>query len=238
MTAAPDASAIRPTVAVWYRGTPAGVPVADELARIRATGFTAVMWPGRDADRTRALARLAGELSLAVVTPGEASLEPTRWLDVKVAEAALEVLPAQVWLAIGRGARLVSFDAGTAIGSGLEDAEGGRAPWVAPALAIARVIDANAELIGQLRPAGVEAREASGRLMLLDAGRAWVLIAANPGREAAPLTAAFPKSIPYGPWINLVDGSDMAMVSLPSHHEYRATLPSGNARVYVVDKVR
>jgi hypothetical protein len=42
--------------------------------------------------------------------------------------------------------------------------------------------------------------------------------------------------VPFGPWVSLIDGTDMAMIVRHGHHEYRARLAAGEARVYVIDK--
>ena len=60
--------------------------------------------------------------------------------------------PARAWRAIARGARVLSFDHGETYGTGRPVAGGQTPPWVAPAVAIARQLSANARLVDQLRP--------------------------------------------------------------------------------------
>ena len=66
--AAPQSSA--PTVHVWYRGVPAGVPRQDDLAVIRAHGFGGVVWPDVYADAMRDIARMASIVDLGVMMRG------------------------------------------------------------------------------------------------------------------------------------------------------------------------
>lgn len=239
---AATAPAAGPVLGVWYRGTPAGVPVQDELALIRAFGFSAIVWPWSDPAHVPELARLADLVGLEVVTLDEAARGDRRWYDRKIREGASPLTAADIWTAVSDGARLVTVDAGAPVGAGLRAASGAPAPWVAVAQGAARQFQSNAGVLGQLQPGPaieiVAGTESSCRLTLFEAGRAWVIIAANSAPTAASMLARLPRSIPYGPWIDLLDGSDMAMVSLPSHHEYRAMLPPGAARVYVIDKVR
>ena len=233
-----------PRVAIWYGGTPAGVPVQDELALVRAMGFSAIVWPGANAERTRELERMAAVVGLAVITPAEAGREPGRWHDEAPAGASLALMQARVWLAIADGARVVTFDGRTPTGAGIVDGSGKPASWVATALAINRQITANLELFGRLTPAadidvGIDVSPGSAaRVALLDGGRAWVLVAANPAPVGSAVVARFPKAVPYGPWVSLIDGSEMVMRDLPGHREYQVTLEAGAARVYVVDKVQ
>ena len=51
---APAPQPVTPLVSIWYRGTPAGNPRADDLSVIRALGFGGVTWP---ADQTKGLVR-------------------------------------------------------------------------------------------------------------------------------------------------------------------------------------
>ncbi len=238
--AAATPAAPGPVLAVWYRGTPAGVPVQDELALIRAFGFSAIVWPWSEPARVLDLARLADLVGLEVVTPDAAARGDRRWYDRKILEGASPLTAADIWAAVSDGVRLVTIDAGAPVGAGLRDASGAPASWVAVAQGAARQFQSNAEILRQLQPGPaieiVAGTESPNRLRLFEADRAWVFVAANPTSAAASTVARFPKSIPYGPWIDLLDGSNMAMISLPSHHEYRAMLPPGGAHVYVIDR--
>ena len=79
-----------PVVSIWYRGT-GGVPRQDDLAAIRARGFTGVTWPASQSAHAAELQRLASGLGLSVsiqtapvhLTPAAASRPPER-VDVVV----------------------------------------------------------------------------------------------------------------------------------------------------------
>lgn len=231
------AQTMRPGVCIWYRGTPAGIPIQDELAFIRALGFGAVVWPYDDAARRRDLERMADLVGLQVLASADAERSAGQWFHVTVAGESASLLPAQSWLAIAGGARLLSVDSGAPSGAGLRDSTGTLAPWVRPVQGLARQIEANAELIGRLRPGpSIDVEADAVRVVLLDGGRAWVLVAANPSTTSQAAIARIPRTVPYGPWVSLIDGTNMAMADRPSGHEYRVTLPAGGAEVYVIDK--
>jgi hypothetical protein len=226
-----------PVVGVFYRGTPAGVPVQDELALVRALGFGAVVWPFDDPARARELARMTGLVGLRVLSPRDAERDDRRSRIMPVPAGEAPGLPALAWLAIAAGARTLLLDAGTPTGAGFQDGAGRPAPWLQDAQALARQIDANAELIGRLAQGPSIDVDAGGtRVVLLDGGRAWVLIAANPSPAPQAALARVPNDVPFGPWVSLIDGTDMAMIVRRGYHEYRAALAAGEARVYVIDK--
>jgi hypothetical protein len=231
---------VEPLVALRYRGTPAGVPVQDELALLRALGFPAVVWAGGGEAPSRQVDRLAGVVGLRVIPAEDPPGSPGRRLTIDLTRESATLLPARAWAAMADGVRLIEIDAGAATGAGVHDAAGDLLPWVRPALALARQVEANGELIARLRPGPAFASPAGStspaRIWLLDAGRAWVLIAANPAATPSRVAADLPRSVSYGPWVSLVDGHDMSMLVRPAAHEYRATLQGGEARVYVIDK--
>jgi hypothetical protein len=228
---------MRPGVCIWYRGTPAGVPIQDELAFVRALGFGAVVWPFDDAARRRDLERMADLVGLRVLASADADRSAGQWFPMTIAGESATLLPARGWLAIAQGARVLSVDAGVPTGAGLRDSAGTLARWVRPVQALARQIEANAELIGRLRPGPPIVVDADAvRVVLLDGGPAWMLVAANPSTTTQSATARMPKTVPYGPWLSLIDGTNMAMIDRPSDREYRVTLPAGSAQVYVIDK--
>jgi hypothetical protein len=93
--AAPKAS-IDPVVAVWYRGTPAGTPRQDDLAAIRAQGFTGVTWPANQTARVEDLRRMAGSVGLvvslqpaSVPLTASSALKPGDRVDVIVSVVAI-----------------------------------------------------------------------------------------------------------------------------------------------------
>ena len=111
-----------PIVSVWYRGTPPGTPVQDELAAIRALGFTSVTCPASQAAGVAELRRQAALVSLAVdvrapKTPLtiESSRSPEMVTDVLVPSLPPPLLAATVWRAIAHGEKLVERS-GPAIG--------------------------------------------------------------------------------------------------------------------------
>ncbi|HUF48225.1 MAG TPA: hypothetical protein VMM93_10445 [Vicinamibacterales bacterium] len=231
---------IEPVVAIWYRGTPAGVPVQDELALLRALGFSAVVWGDEQTASAREVDRLADMLGLRVVRLGDTARTLGRTLALDLVPDPVGTMPARAWLALAGGVRLITIDAGAATGAGLHDAAGTPAPWVRVAVVLSRQVDANGELLARLRPGPAIVQRADSpspaRAVLLDAGRAWVLVVANPSTLAAGLVADLPRAVPFGPWVSLIDGHDMSMLVRPDVHEYRASLAAGEARVYVIDK--
>jgi len=236
LRAAPVQPTVRASVGIWYRGTPAGVPTQDDLALIRALGFGTVVWPFDDPRGRRDLDRMAELVSLRVVDP-DGGRSAARSFVLRVATIDPARLPALAWSAVADGARLLLFDGGAPAGSGLEDEAGRPAAWVGPAQRLARQVEANAELIGRLAPGlPVDVEAVGSRIALFESGPAWVWVAINPTAAAEAVVARVPRLVPYGPWVSLVDGTDMAMIVRTDHHEYRTTLDAGEARVYVIDK--
>jgi hypothetical protein len=227
----------RAVVGIWYRGTPAGVPLQNELALVRALDFGAVVWPFQDPVRRLALDQMAGLVGLRVLSPTDAGRDGGATRVIRVSGGDIATLPARAWLMIAGGARILLLDAGVESGAGLEDPAGRPAPWVRSAQALARQVEANAELIGRLAPGPrIDVDASHAHVVLLDGDPAWVLVAANPSAAAQPVVARVPRMVPFGPWVSLLDGTDMAMIVRSGHHEYRATLAAGEARVYVIDK--
>ena len=71
-------SASLPVASLWYRGTPPGTPRADDLAAIRAIGFTSVTWPQAYTEGAAELRRLTEIVGLAVVIRIEPALLTAR----------------------------------------------------------------------------------------------------------------------------------------------------------------
>lgn len=241
----------RTTASLWYRGLPAGVPRQVDLDAIGAAGFTAVTWPTQHVSGALELRRMADRASLKVVirtvpvplTPVSALGADTH-VDIAVAHTPVALFPALAWRAVAHGARVVSFDAGVAEGTGLWS-EAGQAPvWAAPASAVARQIAINATLVDTLSagPAvRVDPQVESLDVVLLDAPRSWVLVVTNTaGAGAAPAdTYAFmPPGVPSAEWLNLFDGSTIGMSSRSTGARWHVVLGAGDARVYVIDKVK
>jgi len=226
-----------PIVAVAYRGTPAGVPRADELAAIRALGFTGVSWPQSGTAGLAELSRLAASLDIAVVgAPG---------VLIKV-DRAVPDLQAVLWRAIARGAKVITLDAGRSAGAGLADGKGNRLPWTRTASTFASQLAASPRLYMNLKrgpavtivsppPAG-PAGPAGVEVALLDGGRAWVLIATSTARAQVRAVAQLPLGVPPALWLSLLDGSMMSMLKQPAGPRWTFTIGPGAALVYVIDK--
>jgi hypothetical protein len=242
-----ESSPAEPVVAVWYRGTPAGTPRQDDLAAIRAQGFTGVTWPAGQTSRVDELRRIAGSLGLAVTVQAApvpltaaSALRPTDRVDVDVTRLAADGIPALVWRAVGHGARTIAFDSGSQAGAPLTDATGRPLPWVGAASAIARQLTFNARLFLDARagpriaiqppaPAGVD-------VVLLETGRAWMLIATNTSNARATTVAELPAAVPPALWTSLLDGSGLSMLSRPSGPRWTFELAAGEAAIWVIDK--
>ncbi len=227
--AVPQADTL-PVVSVWYRGTPPGVPKLDDLAAIRAAGFTGVTWPSGQTAGQADLKRMAASVDLAVVTGPD--------LTVPVS-AAVPSFNATVWRAIAHGTRVISFDPGQKAGTGFTGGTGERLPWVRPAAAIAAQVSANPGFIASLRPGPAVTVEPAPRgveVLLLDAGRAWVLVATSTAPGPQTVVARLPAAVPYALWVSLLDGGTMSMLRQSSGPRWTFTIAAGDALVYVIDK--
>jgi hypothetical protein len=235
-----------PPVAVWYRGVPAGVPRQNDLAAIRALGFSAIAWPAdfgaalSDVTRMAAVADLQVEVRASPhALTAEGAFAPPMSIDVSVAPAAVPTFTALTWRAVAHGARRVAFDAGSPTGAGLDDAN---AAWVRPAASLARQLASNTTLFAALRdmPPLVVESPPNSRLdvVLRQTDRAWVLIATNLGPAPQRVVARLPAEVPSALWVSLMDGDAMSMLSLPGGPRWTVDLAAGEARAYVIDKVR
>jgi hypothetical protein len=235
-----------PVVAVWYRGVPAGEPRQDDLAVIRALGFRGVAWPAAQATGLATLTRLATAVDLTVVARGgpvrlspETALRPAETVDVLLDRTPAGHIPALAWRAVAHGARVICFDAGHRTGAGVSDAAGAAPAWLKPAQALSRQIASNSALIRTARPGPapiVDRQAPDPDVVLLDGGRAWLVIATNTSDRRAEAIVRLPRIVPYAIWVSLIDGSDLAMRSQPAGPEWRLDLEPGGARVYVIDK--
>jgi hypothetical protein len=234
-------SAAEPVVAVWYRGTPTGTPRIDDLAAIKAAGFEAVTWPSGDARSVADVSRLAQRVGLLVVIhPQGAAASLESRLTIDVTHLGASEIPAVAWRAVADGVRTISFDPGAGEGAGLDRRDGQRHPWVGAAVALARQLSANAELVDGLRRAGaprfLSLRPTALDVQLLEGVRAWVIIATNAGRTAVGAALELPKGVPYAIWVSLLDASTIAMVDRPEGARWKFELAAGAAAVYVIDK--
>jgi hypothetical protein len=236
-----------PAASVWYRGEPTGVPRAEDLAAIHEHGFTGVTWPQSKAHAVATLQPLADAEGLTVVVRSDASaLTPTSALkaservDVRVTGNWAMATAPITWRAIAHGARWISFDAGLPAGTGLPDRPGGRAAWAA-AEAIARQLRVNRLLFAQLHDGPrvvVDApRPASLDIVLLEAQKSWVIIATNGSGNRTRAVAHLPATVPYAQWLNLIEGSTLAMLNEPSGPRWNLDLEGWGVGIYLIDKV-
>jgi hypothetical protein len=240
-------AAVEPVISVWYRGAPAGVPRQDDLALIRARGFSAVTWPERQQDGLDDLRRMAGTVGLRVILrgrqvlldPADADAAPIE-ADVRTGDVEADEILALIWRAVAHGTRVVSFDPGQPSGAGLTGADGETMPWVAPAVRLARHLSSNAEFISRLKPGPepttMRAPPRGFDTVLLDGGRAWVLVATNLSAEPMSTIVRLPAGVPYGLWINLLDGTEMSMLSTSEGPRWSVALPPRGVVVYAIDK--
>jgi hypothetical protein len=234
------------SVSIWYRGQPTGTPRADELAVIRALGFSGVTWPAELERGRPALEALAATAGLQVTTadaslplrPGVSFDKPR--LDLRITAANRDAVAAIVWRAVAHGTRTVAFDAGSPAGHGLERPDGSLHSWVRSALDVARQFAANDRLFASLQPGpGVTltpAALAGVDITMLDAGRAWLVIATNSSPAERRGRARLPSGVPYAIWVEMLDGSTLAMVGEPAGPLWPFTLPPRSARLYLTDK--
>lgn len=248
LTLLPTAASAQVLASVWYRGLPSGVPRFVDLEAIRANGFNAVTWPLQHVSGAMELQRMASRLGLTVVVRSESvpltfplSITGEPKVDLLVTRTPRGEWTALLWRAVAHGARVVSFDAGLAEGTGLWN-ESGTPEWVPVAAALAHQLTANGSLVGSLRrgPAvTVETPDEALDLSLLENNRAWVIIATNASTEAGrtvDTSATFPTDVPNAEWLNLFDGSMMSMLHRATGSRWRVRLGPGEAKVFVIDK--
>ena len=231
ITTQPGRAGQAPIVAVWYRGTPPGVPKLDDLAALRTAGFAGVRWPADQSSGLAQLVRLAASVDLAVVTIGG--------LDVAVATDA-STPTAVIWRALAHGVRVIAIDPGQKAGTGLTDRRGVRRPWVRPAAATANQVSANQRLLAEMQPGPAVTMASPAprglEVLLLDGGRGWVLVATNTSRAEVRAVAQLPPGVPAALWVSLLDGSMMSMLRQSAGARWTFTIGAGEALVYVIDK--
>jgi hypothetical protein len=238
---------VAPVASLWYRGTPDGVPLQDDLAAIRAVGFTSVAWPIRSARAVPDLQRMAGVVGLAVMLrtdPRPLTIDRSRTpgvqIDVNVKQVPARLMPAVIWRAVAHGARDVAFDPAAEAGPGL-GAPGAPVPdWLPVAVGLARQFSANASLFAALTPGPdvvIESPRAdTSDVVLLETDRTWVLIATNTASTQARLVSRMPPLVPPALWVSLLDGEAMSMLDEPGGARWTVDLAAGAAAAYVIDK--
>jgi hypothetical protein len=234
---------VDPLVSIRY-GRDGSLPALNQLAAIKAVGFDAVAWPaGRPAElpEVRRQASIVG-LSVVVLAPpthltARGARRPGKHVDVAVGQADPRTTVPLVWRAVAHGARSIAFDPGRETVSA---ADGGAAAWVAPAVGISRQLSANRRLVDALTP-GPALRIDSARggdldVVLLDGGRAWVIVATNLSASRASARVTFPKGVPSGLWASWLDDSAMSMLYQPTGPVWSVELDGWGVKVYFVDK--
>ncbi len=240
----------RTLASIWYRGKPAGVPRQMDLDAIALAGFSAVTWPMVQVDGAMELRRMAESAELQVVIRSEpfpltieSALRPDTYVDILVPQTPVPQYPTLMWRAVAHGARVISFDIGAADGNALLDQAGRPASWVAPVSAVARDLVRHATMVDVLTagPAvRVEPQAPGLDVTLLDARRSWVLIATNlspTGTPPADTYAYLPRPVLPAEWLNLLDGSTIAMLRRPTDVRWHVVLGPGDVRVYVIGKI-
>src|SRR5688572_28076967 len=246
----PAALQTRTRASLWYRGMPAGEPRQGDLDAISAAGFSAVTWPTLFVSRALDLRRMAERAGLEVVIrtepvpiTAESALKADLYVDILVPRTVVRLYPALLWRSVAHGARIISFDAGVKEGSGLLDSAGKPAPWVGGASAVARQLALNAVMVDTFTPGpALKIDPAADGLdvVLIDAVRSWVLIATNtaaPGTPPADTYVFLPRPVPPAEWLNLFDGSTIAMLKQPTGPRWHIVLGPGDVRVYAIGKI-
>jgi hypothetical protein len=250
LAASPAAVQTRTRASLWYRGMPAGEPRQVDLDAISAAGFSAVTWPTLYVSRALDLRRMAERAGLEVVirtdpipiTP-DSALRGEPYVDILIPRTAERLYPSLVWRAIAHGSRIVSFDAGLKEGSGLQDAAGKPPAWVPGVSAVAHQLAVNAVMVDTFKKGPdvkVDPPVPGLDVALIDAVRSWVVIATNTTEPKAPPadTHAFlPKGVPPAEWLNLFDGTTIAMLRQATGPRWHVVLGPGDVRVYVISKI-
>ena len=246
---------VQPLISVWYRGTPPGTPVAEELSVIRALGFGGVVWPGRQSGRAaggstassiEALTDAAGlKLAYAAVpqpaTP-QSVLKPPARVDVVASDTNPGIMTALAWRAVAHGARELAFDGHADHGAGLENPDRSLKPWAHAAMDVARQFSTNERFVVALAPGPglITTPDLSPALdvSMLDTGRSWVVIATNTSSAPVTATVRLPDGTPYAIWLDMLDGSTLAMNGAAAGPRWDLKLAAYSARVYMIEKVK
>lgn len=236
------AAGAEPVVAVWYRGSPAGQPNADDLARIRARGFSWIVWPSTYDSALEELRRRATAIGLQVIVApdlpaaeGEPVARRPGRIEFEARLLAPSSLPAEAWNAIFEDVQTLVFDPGDTEGTaGISGA------WADLAVAVSRQLSANPAIFDEIEPAAalaLETRPLAGvRVRLFETRRAWVVAATNTAASSTHVVARLPVDVPYAIWVSLIDGSTIAMLDQPSGPRWAFDIGPGQALVYLIDK--
>jgi hypothetical protein len=243
----PEAAPAVPSVGVWYRGQPPGVPQRDDLAVMKALDFSSVTWPAANAEHLDELQRLAKASGLTVVTRDRpvpvtpsSALAPGEYVDVGVAALPPASIAPLVWRAVAHGGRIISFDPGNAAGSGLANVNGEAPAWLPPAKGLSRQISFNTALIAALRPGPAVTIDAPRPrdldVVLLEVERSWLVVATSTSDAPIKATVHLPASVPYALWVSMIDGSNMSMLNDINGPIWTLEFPAFGVGVFVIDK--
>jgi hypothetical protein len=156
---------------------------------------------------------------------GEAAADATVVADRPAALAPL------VWRAFGRGARAIAFRRAAGPDS---------TAWNDAVASIRRQFDINGALLAQCRPGPAVRIEgvapAGVEIALLEAQRTWIVVATNTSAQPARVDAVLPPAVPYAMWLNLLDGSSMAMLEQTAGPRWRFDIAARGVKTYVIDK--
>jgi hypothetical protein len=243
----PEAAPAVPSVGVWYRGQPPGVPQRDDLAVMKALDFSSVTWASANTEHLDELQRLAKASGLVVVTRDRpvpvtpsSALAPGEYVDVQVAALPPAAIAPLVWRAVAHGGRIISFDSGHSAGSGLGNVNGEAPPWLQPAKGLSRQISFNTALIAALRPGPAVTIDAPKPrdldVVLLEVERSWLIVATSTSDAPLRATVRLPASVPYALWVSMIDGSNMSMLNDAGGPIWTIDFPAFGVGVYVIDK--
>lgn len=243
----PEAAPAVPSVGVWYRGQPPGVPQRDDLAVMKALDFSSVTWPSGSTEHLDELQRLAKASRLAVVTRDRpipvtpsSALAPGEYVDVGVAALPPDSIAPLVWRAVAHGGRIISFDPGNLAGSGLANVNGEAPPWIPAAKGLSRQISFNTALIAALRPGPTVTIDAPKPkdldVVLLEVERSWLIVATSTSYAPLKATVHLPPTVPYALWVSMIDGSNMSMLDEAAGPTWKLDFPAFGVCVYVIDK--
>ena len=176
------------------------------------------------------------------VTP-DSALAGESYVDILIPQTAPRLYPSLLWRAVAHGTRIVSFDPGVKEGTGLQDSAGKPSMWVPSVSALAHQLSVNAVMVDTFKqgPAvKVDPVVAGLDVVLIDAGRSWVVIATNTadaGNPPADTHAFLPKGVPPAEWLNLFDGTTIAMLRQATGPRWHVILGPGDVRVYAIGKI-
>ncbi|MEO8071229.1 MAG: hypothetical protein ABI652_07490 [Acidobacteriota bacterium] len=235
-----------PIISVWYRGTPRGIPLQEDLEEIRALGFAAVTWPLDEAAHLLDVRRMANAAGLTVIVRASiasltaaTALIPSDRVDLETGALKIDEMAPIAWRAIAHGARVISFDAGQATGAGLET-QRRAADWTKAALLLGRQFSGKGTLFDDVQPGPRLTVAGADRLAfdaaLLATPKSWVVIVTNTDAKSIKATIQFPPAVPPAMWVSLIDGSTMSLLAQASGPKWTLTVPGHGVLAYVIDK--